>query len=184
MKISAPLIKREREKRAWSQEHLASVSGLGVRTIIRIEKDGVAAPESVKALAAVLELQTSDLQPTELNPFDLKEGDYSVSVPSRLAWLVPVMEFLIKHARLVDHAIVTMKSAKRIAITFGCLSLATFFYLISFSLEPAYGFPKEFLTGIFLFTGIGFEILFWLRILPYKRKQQEKRLEAIRSASQ
>lgn len=179
MKISASIVRSEREKRAWSQEHLASVSDLGVRTIIRIEKNGLASPESVKALAAVFELQTSDLQPSPQ-----QTGDYSVSVPSRLAWLVPVMEFLVKHARLLDHAIVTMKSSYRLAITFGCFALATLFYFISFSLERDFGFPQNFLAGAFLFAGAGFEIIFWFRIFPYKRRQQQKRLEALREAHQ
>ena len=61
MKINSALIKAEREKRAWSQEHLASVAGLGVRTIQRIEASGSGSPESVKALASVLELSVTDL---------------------------------------------------------------------------------------------------------------------------
>ena len=31
MKVDATLIRSEREKRAWSQEHLAEVAGLGLR---------------------------------------------------------------------------------------------------------------------------------------------------------
>ena len=40
MKVDSSYIKRERERRAWSQEHLAEVTGLGLRTIQRIEKTG------------------------------------------------------------------------------------------------------------------------------------------------
>jgi len=62
MKVNSKLIKSERDKRAWSQEHLARAAGLGVRTIQRIENTGSASLESVKALASVLELQISQLQ--------------------------------------------------------------------------------------------------------------------------
>lgn len=61
MKVDRQRIKAERAKRAWSQEHLAEAAGLGLRTIHRIENKGSASLESVKALAAVLELDISDL---------------------------------------------------------------------------------------------------------------------------
>lgn len=62
MKVNSKRIRAEREKRAWSQEHLANVSGLGVRTVHRIENSGSASLESIKAIAAVFELEAADLQ--------------------------------------------------------------------------------------------------------------------------
>ena len=50
MKVDSKRIRAERERRAWSQEHLATVSGLGLRTIQRIEKTGAASFESARAL--------------------------------------------------------------------------------------------------------------------------------------
>lgn len=61
MQVDAQLIRNERLKRAWSQEQLAQVSGLGIRTVQRIESGGNASLETVKALAAVLELPTKTL---------------------------------------------------------------------------------------------------------------------------
>ncbi len=58
----SPLVRSEREKRAWSQEQLARVTGLGVRTIQRIETGGSASLESMKALASVFELDISELR--------------------------------------------------------------------------------------------------------------------------
>jgi len=52
----------ERQQRAWSQTQLAEVSGLSLRTIQRIEKNGKASLESVKALAAVYSLNINDLR--------------------------------------------------------------------------------------------------------------------------
>ena len=61
MHLNAALIRSERLKRAWSQEHLAQVSGLGLRTVQRIEAGTPASLETVKSLAAVLELSIDTL---------------------------------------------------------------------------------------------------------------------------
>lgn len=61
MKVKPDLIKSERERRAWSQQHLSTVSGLALRTIQRIETTGTASHESVKALASCLELPIAEL---------------------------------------------------------------------------------------------------------------------------
>lgn len=60
MRINASLVKRERNKRAWSQEHLAQVAGLGMRTIQRIESSGMASNESIASIATVLEMRIAD----------------------------------------------------------------------------------------------------------------------------
>jgi DNA-binding XRE family transcriptional regulator len=60
MKINANLLKQERNKRAWSQEHLAQVTGLGLRTIQRIESSGMASNESIASIATVLEMTVAD----------------------------------------------------------------------------------------------------------------------------
>lgn len=65
MKVNPNLIKAERRRRAWSQQYLAEASGLGLRTIHRIERTGNASFESAKALAATLEVSVDDLQQVE-----------------------------------------------------------------------------------------------------------------------
>jgi transcriptional regulator with XRE-family HTH domain len=62
MKVDSKRIRAERERRAWSQEHLATVSGLGLRTIQRIEKTGAASFESARALASVFEVDVASLR--------------------------------------------------------------------------------------------------------------------------
>ena len=62
MKLNSTAMRLEREKRAWSQEHLAGVTGLALRTIQRIEATGVASYESAGAIAAVFELPVSALR--------------------------------------------------------------------------------------------------------------------------
>ena len=62
MKVDPRTVRAERERRAWSQEHLAEVTGLGLRTIQRIEKTGAASYESARALAAVFEVSVAELR--------------------------------------------------------------------------------------------------------------------------
>ena len=62
MRIDSSYIKAQRARRAWSQEHLAEVTGLGLRTIQRIEKTGAASYESARSLAAVFEIDVADLR--------------------------------------------------------------------------------------------------------------------------
>ncbi len=53
-------IKKMRLERHWSQEQLAEMSGLSVRTIQRIENGENAGLESLKSLASVFETNITD----------------------------------------------------------------------------------------------------------------------------
>ena len=61
MKLNARLIRKLREDRAWSQDHLAAAAGLSLRTVQRIEAEGNASPESRMALAAALQVDAATL---------------------------------------------------------------------------------------------------------------------------
>jgi len=61
MQINKTFLRQEREKRAWSQSHLAEVADLSMRTVQRIEHSGVASMESAKALAAALDVELAVL---------------------------------------------------------------------------------------------------------------------------
>lgn len=67
MKLDKTKLKQLRESKAWSQSHLAEVSGISLRTIQRIEKSGIASPESVKSICATFGIQISDLSVSEEN---------------------------------------------------------------------------------------------------------------------
>ena len=62
VQVDADFIRLEREKRAWSQEHLAAAAGIGARTIQRIEATGIASYESVRAISAALEIPVGRLR--------------------------------------------------------------------------------------------------------------------------
>jgi DNA-binding XRE family transcriptional regulator len=54
MNIDAAVVKTIREQKAWSQEQLASVAGISLRTVQRVEAEGVASAETRMALASAL----------------------------------------------------------------------------------------------------------------------------------
>ena len=61
MKINKEILRRERELRAWTQNHLAEVADLSMRTVQRIERTGDASMESAGALAAALNIDLAVL---------------------------------------------------------------------------------------------------------------------------
>lgn len=61
MKISRSVVRRLRTARGWSQEQLAIASGLSLRTIQRVEADGVASMATKVSLAATYGTQLDEL---------------------------------------------------------------------------------------------------------------------------
>lgn len=55
------IVKKLREKHNWSQEQLAALSGLSLRTIQRVEAGNRASLETLKSLASVFEVEISKL---------------------------------------------------------------------------------------------------------------------------
>lgn len=73
MQIDAKLLKQERTRRAWSQEHLAQVAGLGLRTVQRMESAGTASNKSIAAVATVMKMTITDFvgdRPAQKSAFD------------------------------------------------------------------------------------------------------------------
>ncbi len=63
MNIDGEAVRALRERKSWSQEHLASAAGLSVRTIQRVEVENVASAETRLAIAAALGVPVADLMP-------------------------------------------------------------------------------------------------------------------------
>lgn len=85
------IVRKLRLQRGWSQEQLATFSGLSVRTIQRIEQGQQPGLESLKALAAVFELDVAQLdgvqqQEREMKGSETRERDWGqVSAEERAA---------------------------------------------------------------------------------------------------
>lgn len=65
MKVDPEYIVSLRNTKSWSQEELANASGLNLRTIQRIERQGAISLQSKKSLAAVFEIDISELDYVE-----------------------------------------------------------------------------------------------------------------------
>lgn len=61
-------VQKLRLQHGWSQQQLAELSGLNVRTIQRIEKGQEASVESLKSLAAVFNVDFSTLKEPDMSP--------------------------------------------------------------------------------------------------------------------
>ncbi|MBD3586708.1 helix-turn-helix transcriptional regulator [Salinimonas sp. HHU 13199] len=64
MKIDSKLIVQYRHQRAWSQQHLSVVSGVSLRTIQRVENEGNASYETLKAIAAAFDTDVTSIAQT------------------------------------------------------------------------------------------------------------------------
>jgi transcriptional regulator with XRE-family HTH domain len=61
MKIASATVRRLRTGRGWSQEQLATASGLSLRTIQRVEAEGAASMATRVCLAATFDVPLADL---------------------------------------------------------------------------------------------------------------------------
>ena len=61
MEVNAQLIKEHRTSRAYTQQHLADACSVSLRTIQRVERYGVASPETLMSLSAVFGVESNQL---------------------------------------------------------------------------------------------------------------------------
>lgn len=59
--ILANFVRLQREKRNWTQEHLAAVSGVSTRTVQRLERSGVHSAETLSAIAEAFDTDVQDV---------------------------------------------------------------------------------------------------------------------------
>ena len=75
MKVNTAKVIGLRKQRSWSQDELATAAGLNLRTIQRIENEGTASLQSLKAIASALEADLENLRVTpeeQMNKFEYK----------------------------------------------------------------------------------------------------------------
>jgi transcriptional regulator with XRE-family HTH domain len=83
MRVNAALVVALRKKKSWSQDELATASGLNLRTIQRIESDGMASHQSRKALAAAFDVEAGELdihEEPEMRRYEYKAVPYKMSM--------------------------------------------------------------------------------------------------------
>jgi transcriptional regulator with XRE-family HTH domain len=62
MKVNTARVLDLRKQRSWSQDEMATAAGLNLRTIQRIENEGTASLQSLKAIASALEVDLENLK--------------------------------------------------------------------------------------------------------------------------
>jgi transcriptional regulator with XRE-family HTH domain len=65
VQLNPSKIRQLRSDRGWTQQQLAEICGLSLRTIQRVELQGIASLETTKSLAAAFELDKSALQQSD-----------------------------------------------------------------------------------------------------------------------
>lgn len=96
-------IRELRQARAWSQEQLAELCSLSVRTIQRIENGEQASLETLSAIAAVLDLKVSELytpgvsqqQESPANAVDQRVLDARDAVENEMAFFCQLLRAVI-----------------------------------------------------------------------------------------
>lgn len=96
-KTDSAKIKRWREERHWSQEHLAELAGLGIRTIQRIENGEAASRESLTALAAAFNVEAIALciDPEAEADEIVNQRNTEMASGLRLSFLVHLVGYLM-----------------------------------------------------------------------------------------
>ena len=73
MEVNAAFIKQKRTINGWTQQHLADMCGVSLRTVQRVERYGQASNETVSSLASVLEVNRIEI--IEIIP---QENDFEI----------------------------------------------------------------------------------------------------------
>jgi len=97
IKPDAKSIKRWREERHWSQEHVAEMAGIGLRTLQRIENGDTASRESVMALAAAFNVDIGALvdDPIKQQALEAKEKATKGLAALMLSFMIHLASYLL-----------------------------------------------------------------------------------------
>lgn len=68
MEINQHQVKALRTERGWTQQQLADICALSLRTIQRVEVHGLASHETINALAAAFQISRASLLPQTMDP--------------------------------------------------------------------------------------------------------------------
>jgi transcriptional regulator with XRE-family HTH domain len=124
MQLSVDKLKQQRDLRAWTQSHLAEVSGISLRTIQRIEKSGIASQESTQSICAAYEIKIEDLLVSvPQKVIKIKKSKYNSK------FLIPAITALglaFSFKFNPKEVVWLWQTELDIAITFGCISLGLF----------------------------------------------------------
>jgi len=151
------IVRKLRLEKCWSQEQLAEFSGLSVRTIQRIERGQKPSLESLKSLAAVFEIDAS-----ELTMEDTMTGDVNMTAEEEKAILY-VRDIKGFYTHLITYCVVIVA-----LLFFNLLRKSDHLWVV----WPAVGWG----IGV-LFHGLNVFEVFNLFGPKWEKRRIEKRLE-------
>ena len=102
------IVRKLRLKRGWSQEQLASLTGLNIRTIQRIEHGQTPSLESKKSFASVFEVELATFD--EDKPFENESGQSSNNANKEVAMQELNTEVISKEEEYVMKYVEGIKS--------------------------------------------------------------------------
>ncbi|MES2626791.1 MAG: helix-turn-helix domain-containing protein [Pseudomonadota bacterium] len=132
MRINKDTIKKLRLEKSWSQEKLAEAAGMNLRTMQRIEKDGVGSLRSCASLASALGVEPQELQigvDAETLP-DYSRGTYQQLVPAMAILAVILMAWGITQPVISLYEFSTLQNS---LVSFMFLFFAAFVLLAFFT---------------------------------------------------
>ncbi len=88
MDVRGDMVRQLRTERGWTQQQLAEIADLSLRTVQRVENQNVASNESVSSLAAVLELPREKILAPVISSEQISRAQRQV------AWLLPTATFV------------------------------------------------------------------------------------------
>lgn len=89
MEINQHQVKALRAERGWTQQQLAEICALSLRTIQRVEVHGLASHETVNALAGAFQISRASLLPQAMDPAAPASGTKAVTP----GWILYVLLF-------------------------------------------------------------------------------------------
>lgn len=109
------IVKKLRNKHNWSQERLAELCGLNVRTIQRVENGNKASVETLMSLSSVFEVDISKLT-KEITVIDKKAENWQ-----KAPWWASMGVWCIKTRR-------TAIILEMLCVFIGCIGYVAFFF--------------------------------------------------------
>ena len=132
MHINKDTIRKLRLEKSWSQEKLAEAARMNLRTLQRIEKDGVASLRSCESLASALGVEPQELQTgvEAGTPTDHLRGPHQQLVPAMAILAVILMVWGVAQAVVSFYQFSAFQSS---IISFMFLFFAAFVLLAFFT---------------------------------------------------
>ncbi|MGB0895238.1 MAG: helix-turn-helix transcriptional regulator [Parashewanella sp.] len=96
MEVDAKKIKQLRTNEGWTQQHLADVCEVSLRTVQRVERYGIASNETALGLCAAFNITVVEIKAKPpVHEVETTNDQLQESVRTKLSWLSLIMGVMI-----------------------------------------------------------------------------------------